>query len=446
MEPRPVALVFLRHRGEVLVFDRAQDQTEESGNWCVPTGHTGETPRQMAHSAIETETPVETDQVALQREGTQFEYEGITDGTLTNSAEQHPDEGGSLDYPVRIHPFLFECESRELFATTKRAFEWIPPTVLFDRESQWPLWQAYDRVRPAVETIESDDLHGSTALSIHSLEVLRDEAALLARNESEFSSIDAVALALVSARPSMTAVTNRVRRAIATVESPRPPAQITESAHDGIERALRTDTEAAAIAADRIEGMRVATLSRSGTVLQTLDRAKPAAVLVAESRPGGEGVGVAKEVSELAETTVTSDAAFPSQLGDWNADVLLVGADSILADGHVVNKVGTYGATMAANRQDIAVTVVAATDKISPDTTFDPEHRDGFEIVADSGIDTDSEALEIANPTFESTPHSCIDAVVTERGVLDGDAIQNIAAKHGSWLPVRGEIKEEKPD
>lgn len=438
MEPGPVALVFLRHRSEVLVFDRAQDQTGESGNWCVPTGHTGETPRQMAHSAVETETPVETDQVALQREGTPFEYEGITDGTLTNSAEQPPDEDGSLDYPVRIHPFLFECEDRESFTATTSAVEWIQPTALLDRESQWPLWRAYDRVRPTVETIEADAVHGSTTLSIRSLEVLRDEAALLARDESEFSSVEAVGQALVSARPSMTAVTNRVCRAIATVASPRTPAQITESAHDGIQRALRTDTEVAAIAAGRIEGARVATLSRSGTVLQTLDRAEPDAVLVAESRPGGEGVAVAQEVSELAETTVTSDAAFPSQLGDWNADVLLVGADSILADGRVVNKVGTYGATLAANRQDIPVTVVAATDKISPDTTFDPEHRD------DSEIATDSEAIEIANPTFESTPHSCIDAVVTERGVLDADAIQNIAAEYESWLSIFVEVDAEE--
>jgi len=85
----------------------------------------------------------------------------------------------------------------------------------------------------------------------------------------------------------MPAVANRVDRAVHGTSELTPTA-LEEAAAAGIERALRADEQAAASAAARV-GERVATLSRSGTVSETLARTDPEAVLVAESRPGHEG-------------------------------------------------------------------------------------------------------------------------------------------------------------
>jgi translation initiation factor 2B subunit (eIF-2B alpha/beta/delta family) len=223
----------------------------------------------------------------------------------------------------------------------------------------------------------------------------------------------------------MTVLPNRLARAVVSAES-GDPREVAQSAQDGISRASSADDTAAKNASDRLDGMRVATLSRSGTVSRAVHSGNPAAVLVAQSVPGGEGVGVATEFDSVTEAAVTSDAAFPGQLRDWGADVLLVGADSVLSDGRVVNKVGTYPAVVAADRLDVEAVVVTATDKISPGASFDAEHQPGHSL----GIEAPS--VEVVNPRFEVTPLSYVDAVVTENGTLTTEQIQTIASEHAA--------------
>jgi len=421
MQPTRVALVFVRHAGEIFLRsapDGAPDQ------WPVPTGLVGESPPEMAEYAVETGTSLEPSQVERVREGEPLDVPGDASGpTLTTPGQGTPDLSGD-DGSVRIHPFLFDSAGQ--LSDGPSAVSWASPTTVLDPEYPAFLWQAYDRVRPTIETIASDTEHGSTTLSIRALELLRDESALLSRGESQFTSVEAVARELVTARPAMTAVSNRVLRALAAVD-PTAPEEVSASAHEGIARALAADEDAAALGADRMTGGRVATLSRSGTVLKAIEMGDPSAVLVAESRPGREGVWVAEQVRDVGQTTLTSDAAFPRQLGEWGADTLLVGADSILSGGSLVNKVGTFGATLAANHHGIDVVVVAASDKIRPETAFDAEPRDRTEIAGDAS------GIGVIDPTFEVTPPSCIDAVVTERGILGPEEVQEIASKHAEW-------------
>jgi translation initiation factor 2B subunit (eIF-2B alpha/beta/delta family) len=195
-------------------------------------------------------------------------------------------------------------------------------------------------------------------------------------------------------------------------------------ASTAIAHAVSADRRAADRAVERIDGDRVATLSRSGTVLTALTRGAPEAVLVAESSPGREGVDVAEALAAETDVTLTSDAAFAHALAEWDADTLLVGADTILADGRVVNKAGTRAAAIASSFEGIAVDVVAAADKLSPDGTIDLEPRGSDEL-----YDRDA-GLSVHNPTFDVTPPDCIDAVVTERGVLDAAAVREIADQH----------------
>jgi translation initiation factor 2B subunit (eIF-2B alpha/beta/delta family) len=201
-------------------------------------------------------------------------------------------------------------------------------------------------------------------------------------------------------------------------------AAVARAAHDGIERAAEADEAAAANAAERVEGGRIATLSRSGTVLTVLASAAPAAVLVAVSRPGGEGIEVAEAVVDETEVTLATDTAFPSELTHWEADALLVGADTVLPDGSVRNKVGTYPAAAVAAREDVPVFVVTATDKISPESGVEREPWPG-----ESPHNGDA-PLGVANPTFDVTPADCIAAILTERGALDADDVAAVADEH----------------
>jgi ribose 1,5-bisphosphate isomerase len=410
MDETPVVTVFLRNRGEVLLLRRSDAVGSYPGAWGGVAGHVEDSPRESAAREIREETGLE--QTTLVRAGEAFVVEDEDRGTRW-----------------RVHPFLFDCEHREVKPNweTDRA-EWVAPSAILDRETVPDLWTSYDRVRPTVESVAADEDHGSATLSVRALEVLRDEAALAAREDGGFEQVAETARDLRAARPAMTAVTNRLNRAMASADP--NPESVERAARKGIERALDADRAAAATAVELL-GDRVATLSRSGTALAALNRAEPEQVVIPESRPGREGVGVAEEVAGVVAgsadaVTLTTDAGFAQALADHAVETLVVGADSVLADGRIVNKVGTRSAALAAAHEDIDVLVAAASDKISPDTEYDRGERPATEV-----YDGES-AIAVDNPTFDVTPAACVDAVVTERGVLDGEAVGAVAAEHRS--------------
>jgi len=412
-----VATVFVYNNGDVLLSRDGREERPNSRRWTTFHSRIDGNPERTARELVRGLSEVNGAEFTLGHAGEPFPVSGP-------AGDAFP--GAGLDGPVTVHPFRFDCRSRNLRqATGTGRPEWTPPIRLLEKGPS-PLWRAFDRVRPTVETVAGDTTHGSAFISVRALAVLRDEAAILRSDRpGDYGSVEEVARDLLRARPSMTAVTNRINRVMATPTGPIQPATAQQGAQEGIERALRADSEAAEAVAPLLEGKRTATLSRSGTVLDALRGGHPEAVLVAHSRPGGEGIETAKAIHEATAVTITSDAAFAAQLADWNAEHLLVGADSILADGRVVNKVGTRGAAIAASREGVPVIVAAASDKIRPDTSYDLEPRDGSELY-DGDVD-----LAIANPTFDVTPAACIDSLATERGQLDAAAIERIANEHG---------------
>jgi translation initiation factor 2B subunit (eIF-2B alpha/beta/delta family) len=297
--------------------------------------------------------------------------------------------------------------------------EWVDPAGCRREGPAW-LWAAYDHVRPCAETVAADTTHGAETLSVLALTALRDEAALAVDRDD--GGLRATARELRTARPAMPAVANRVNRAMAASDG--TPAGVAEGATAGIERARRVAARAATRAASLVGG-RVATLSRSGTVRRALADAAPEAVLVAESRPGREGVGVAENLAERTAVTLTTDAALAYELAAWDAETLLVGADTVFADGRVLNKVGTRGAALAAAREGIDALAVATGDKVHPYPAAEPdlEERDATELY-------DGQAsVGVANPTFDVTPADSV-RVVTEAGPQDPSELAAVAATH----------------
>ena len=138
---------------------------------------------------------------------------------------------------------------------------------------------------------------------------------------------------------------------------------------------------------------------------------------------GGDGtaVDVAETLAEERPVTLVTDAAVAHVLAEHAVDSVLVGADTILADGSVVNKVGTRGIAIAAAREDVSVYAVAANDKI---TTGDARFEDGD---PEAVYDGDA-AIDVANPTFDRTPAESV-TVVTEDGPLDAAAVGERAAR-----------------
>ena len=122
--------------------------------------------------------------------------------------------------------------------------------------------------------------------------------------------------------------------------------------------------------------------------------------------------------------TLTTDAAFGHELEAWAADTLVVGADRVLPDGRVVNKVGTRSAALSAAAADVDCYAVCATDKVAPRAEWDREERDSREV-----YDGDA-PVTVECPLFEVTPADLVDGVLTEEGLLNGAAVTDVAAEH----------------
>jgi len=399
-----VVTVFLRHGPDVLLFERSDAVGSYAGQWGAVAGHAEGDPAAAARRELREEAGV--GDAALVRRGDPFEVDDPDHGTW------------------RVHPFLFDAESRAVETNWETAsHEWVAPTEIRRRDTVPDLWRSYDAVRPTVATVAGDDEHGSASLSLRALDVLRDEAALA----DDYDAAAAVARDLRDAKPGMAVVRNRVNRAMHEADG-RTPASVEASARAVARDAVDADERAAERAADELAGASaVFTLSRSGTVLAALRAADPESVAVAESRPGGEGVGAAETLAaDGFDVTLTGDANVPAAVAD--CDAVLVGADAVFPDGTVVNKVGTRAAALAARDAGVPALVACAADKVAPEER--PVEAEGDSTPLCGGDDAD---LSVENPVFEAVPARLVDAVVTENGRLDGAATAAAARERRGW-------------
>ncbi|MCQ4295039.1 S-methyl-5-thioribose-1-phosphate isomerase [Pseudomonas stutzeri] len=110
---------------------------------------------------------------------------------------------------------------------------------------------------------------------------------------------------------------------------------------------------------------------------------------------------------------------------------VIVGADRITANGDVANKIGTYQLAVLAMHHGVRFMVVA------PSSTIDMalesgedipiEERSGSELLEVNGQRFAAD-IEAFNPVFDVTPADLIDAIVTEKGVVERPNAAKLAA------------------
>lgn len=412
----PVVTVFLRNRGEVLLFRRSDAVDSYPGQWGAVAGHVeNDHPRASALHEIEEETGLGEDEVVEVQASSSFPVEDDERGTRWI-----------------VHPFLFDTDTRSIETNWETAeVEWASPTTLLRRDTVPDLWTSYRRVAPSIVGLSNDTAHGSAYLSIRALEVLRDRAGMLAASDAQTigdarSRLVATAPRLLDTRPSMAAVTNRIHRVMHASHPDLEPDTVEREAHRAIREALAADEAAAEQAAGHAVGEHVLTLSRSGTVLDALVQANPEPrVSVAVSEPGGEGIPVAEFLAHHGlDVTLIPDAAVARRLQDRDIESVLVGADTVLPSGGVSNKVGTLGAALAAQWADVPFYAACSIDKISVIDNTTNESVSPREVY-DGAADIDTWA-----PRFDTASSELVTGgVVTERGILSPNDVQTVAAE-----------------
>jgi ribose 1,5-bisphosphate isomerase len=156
-----------------------------------------------------------------------------------------------------------------------------------------------------------------------------------------------------------------------------------------------------------------------------VEQGKELSAIVKETRPRNQGHITARQLRDLGvPVTLIVDSAARRYLDE--ADHVLVGADSIAADGSVVNKIGTSGLAVSARERGVPIMTAAQTIKLHPDTltghTVEIEMRDESEVIDDE-TRADIGDIEVHNPAFDVTPPRYMDAIVTERGQFPPESI-----------------------
>jgi methylthioribose-1-phosphate isomerase len=131
-----------------------------------------------------------------------------------------------------------------------------------------------------------------------------------------------------------------------------------------------------------------------------------------------------------------ADSAAAARMARGGISWVIVGADRIAANGDVANKIGTYGLAVAARHHGVGFMVAAPTATIDPDTAdgaaIPIEERPAEEVLQCAGQRTTAAGVDAWNPVFDVTPAELVDAIVTERGVIERPDRDSIAAHLGA--------------
>ncbi|MDW8034203.1 MAG: S-methyl-5-thioribose-1-phosphate isomerase [Nitrososphaerota archaeon] len=110
-------------------------------------------------------------------------------------------------------------------------------------------------------------------------------------------------------------------------------------------------------------------------------------------------------------------------------DKVLVGADRILATGHVANKIGTLTLAILAKHHGIPFYVAAPLstfDFTTKPTEMPIEERDPKEVTHFAGRLVTVKDIDVINPAFDITPPELVSGIITEKGVIRPPYDENI--------------------
>ncbi|WP_109126817.1 S-methyl-5-thioribose-1-phosphate isomerase [Dyella sp. C11] len=160
-------------------------------------------------------------------------------------------------------------------------------------------------------------------------------------------------------------------------------------------------------------------------------------VFAGETRPWQQGARLTmwELVRDGIPAKLIADSAASHLMRSGAVQWVIVGADRIAANGDTANKIGTYQLAIAARHHGVKFMVVAPSSTVDMATAsgddIEIELRDSAELLAVAGRRTVVEGADAWNPVFDVTPADLIDAIVTERGVIERPTTKAMQALFG---------------
>jgi methylthioribose-1-phosphate isomerase len=175
-----------------------------------------------------------------------------------------------------------------------------------------------------------------------------------------------------------------------------------------------------------------------GVVRAGVNAGRIAQVYAGETRPWLQGarLTVWELLRDGIPATLVADSAAAHLMKSGAVQWVIVGADRIAANGDTANKIGTYQLAIAARHHGVRFMVVAPWSTVDLSTpsgaAIEIELRSPDELFSYGGQRTVAEGARAWNPVFDVTPAGLIDAIVTERGVVERPDAARLAALAGA--------------
>ena len=164
------------------------------------------------------------------------------------------------------------------------------------------------------------------------------------------------------------------------------------------------------------------------------ERGLPLRIYADETRPLLQGARLT--AFELAaagiDVTLICDDMAAQVMRQRYVQMVITGADRIAANGDTANKIGTYNLAILARYHGIPFFVAAPSStfdmRISDGSQIPIEQRGATEITEGFGTRTAPAQVKTFSPAFDVTPHDLIDAIVTDKGLIDPVNSKQVAA------------------
>lgn len=313
---------------------------------------------------------------------------------------------------------------------------------LYLRKKQIMDEKLQDQINKLEQDIESVKIQGATNVALATLSGME----LIAQSSSEnlLEDVTSVGLRLSKARENEPLARNSVKFVLSNITETDP----TKVANQ-LKKVMGEFRELVNDAKERISDNAIVVLKEYDVILthchsSTATRAlirtskmnSKLKVVSTETRPLMQGRKTAVELLEAGvDVTIIVDSAAASFIVDDRylpVGAVVIGADEVLSDGSVINKVGSYAMALAAAAGKDQLFVLTTLLKVNPSKNEDNitiEMRSAKEVWKDA-----PENMKIINPSFEIVPSNLITAYITEIGVIKPDDLIPNLKKTYSWV------------
>ncbi|MDZ7805673.1 MAG: S-methyl-5-thioribose-1-phosphate isomerase [Gracilimonas sp.] len=167
-------------------------------------------------------------------------------------------------------------------------------------------------------------------------------------------------------------------------------------------------------------------------ILHAHEANKDIHVWVDETRPLLQGARLT--AWELDKTEIpfklVIDSAAGALMNTGQVDMVIVGADRVVANGDTANKIGTYSLAVLAHENNIPFYVALPVSSFDLNTEsgkeIEIEERDEDEVTQFGNTPITPKKTGAYNPAFDLTPHKYITGFITEKGIIEPDFQKNI--------------------